>query len=870
MNNAGKDAGKLKSCLKPSLIKDIDGKILGKDGNPLRMPIRNTRSITKKESSKRDKPVVSKQSHVDEGRPIDVENNDVEYTKNHKSNLEGINNGVTSGTKKNGTEIPMFVDSQTLNKDGLGSQPNNGWKDHGIGTMQSTPIPSFAIVVNGTNTMRNTLKLNFRAMNNPNKVENSDFVLPIVAIQAMKHMFKNTLIMSDDDGVFYFKFTSAKGLEQVLEQGLWLIRNIPFILTKWTPNLSLSKDKDTKVPGRIGFARALIEVGVDKELKQAVTMVIPKGEEESAGNLDSKRRLLRAELGLHKQMVRGYPWILLRDFNVALNLEDNHSGSSSLNSTMMEFKDYVADIEVMDINCPGLHFTKFLDVLAANWNVDVSGHHMFQITAKLKALKKPLRKLVHDQGNLHDRVNKLTHELDEVQKALDLNPTDQQLREEEAIYVQAFNEAKVDEEFLDQTCSNMVQNVTDVEIKAAMFSIGDDKILKEINHTFIALIPKVSNPHRINDYRPISCCNVIYKCISKILTDRIIKGIKEVVSDNQSAFMPGRHISNNILITQELMHGYHWDKGPPRCAFKIDIQKAYDTVDWRFLGVILKWFGKLGLRQGDPLLAYLFTLVMEVLTLILKKHVRASESFRGDVDSARVIMESLEEFKRASSLVPSLPKSTAYFCNVVNHVKIAILNIIPFYEGKLPVIYLGVPLISTRLFNRDCKFLVEKAKNRIGDWKNKSLSFAGRVQLCKSVISSMHVYWASVLMIPTGILLDIEQLIHGFLWCNGELKHGKAKIGNGHGISAWFDVWCEECPLICYLSHRDISREGFNLKTTIGDLVSNEGWNWPQSWLLKAPTLGQIPTPLLAANMEDTQWWRNSNGVLSKFSVKAA
>ncbi|GKE70379.1 hypothetical protein Tco_1528451, partial [Tanacetum coccineum] len=93
---------------------------------------------------------------------------------------------------------------------------------------------------------------------------------------------------------------------------------------------------------------------------------------------------------------------------------------------------------------------------------------------------------------------------------------------------------------------------------------------------------------------------------------------------------------------------------------------------------------------------------------------------RSDVAFARVIMDSLDEFKAASGLVPS----------------------------KLPVKYLGVPLISSRLLNRDCKFLVESAKNRIGDWKNKSLSFAGRLQLCKSVISSMQVYWASVLAIP--------------------------------------------------------------------------------------------------------------------------
>ncbi|XP_071714639.1 uncharacterized protein [Rutidosis leptorrhynchoides] len=165
-----------------------------------------------------------------------------------------------------------------------------------------------------------------------------------------------------------------------------------------------------------------------------------------------------------------------------------------------------------------------------------------------------------------------------------------------------------------EMATNMVSPVTDVKVKDAIFGIGDDKasapdgytstifkkswdivgrdvyhavkeffcngqLLKEINHTIITLLPKVESPSKVNDCRPISYCNVIYKCISKIITNKIKGALDVIICDNQSAFVSGRRISDNILLTQKIMRNYQLDRGTLRCAFKVDNQKAYDTVD---------------------------------------------------------------------------------------------------------------------------------------------------------------------------------------------------------------------------------------------------------------------------------------------------
>jgi len=106
------------------------------------------------------------------------------------------------------------------------------------------------------------------------------------------------------------------------------------------------------------------------------------------------------------------------------------------------------------------------------------------------------------------------------------------------------------------------------------------KMLKQMNRTFITLIPKRSNPSETSHYRPISLCNTVYMTISKIMVNWLRPLLNNLVSPLQSAFISGRSIHENILLKHEIMHKYRKFTGKTAwVALKPDMEKAYDTID---------------------------------------------------------------------------------------------------------------------------------------------------------------------------------------------------------------------------------------------------------------------------------------------------
>ena len=308
-----------------------------------------------------------------------------------------------------------------------------------------------------------------------------------------------------------------------------------------------------------------------------------------------------------------------------------------------------------------------------------------------------------------------------------------------------------------------------------------------LNSTNIVLILKTQGPETIGSYRPISLCNSVYKIVSKIFVGRIRPLLDQLISLCQTAFVPGRRGVDNAIVVQEIIHTMGRAKG--KCgymALKIDLEKAYDKLEWGFIRSMLIRYnfpdnlndiimscissvstsllfngGSLesfkpsrGIRQGDSLSPYIFILCMEFLGQLIQEKceakvwcpVKASKSGlsfshfffvddlvlfpKANAVNCNAIREVIDTFCKCSGQTVSDSKSRVYFSpNIDQDDKEALSDILGFHQTEYLGKYLGFPIKHQGNNKQDFGFVLDRVKSKLAGWKANLFSLAGRAVL---------------------------------------------------------------------------------------------------------------------------------------------
>ncbi|XP_059295494.1 uncharacterized protein LOC132048826 [Lycium ferocissimum] len=348
---------------------------------------------------------------------------------------------------------------------------------------------------------------------------------------------------------------------------------------------------------------------------------------------------------------------------------------------------------------------------------------------------------------------------------------------------------------------------------------------KSITHINLVLLPKKSFINTFSDLRPISLSNFINKVISRVIHDKLESVLPSLISANQSGFLKGRNIIENVLLTQELVAHIRKRGKPANVIIKLDMEKAYDRFSWRFLIQVIRRMGftDIGVKQGDPLSPALFILTAEVLSISLNT-LFDNSMFRGygmpkwsaklnhlsyaddtiifasaKKESLQMNMGVLHAYEKGSGQKINTDKSAFYIhAKVATELSQDVHQISGFHRGEFPFTYLGCPIFHARRQKLFYKDMLKKVRDKLQAWKGKLLSFGGKVVLITSVLQSIPIYLLSAMVPPKCVIKELHKLFNRFFWQTKEDGRSKCwsewekmcfpKKEGGVGFRSLFDI----------------------------------------------------------------------------------
>uniref|UniRef100_A0A8I6Y3E3 Reverse transcriptase domain-containing protein n=1 Tax=Hordeum vulgare subsp. vulgare TaxID=112509 RepID=A0A8I6Y3E3_HORVV len=346
----------------------------------------------------------------------------------------------------------------------------------------------------------------------------------------------------------------------------------------------------------------------------------------------------------------------------------------------------------------------------------------------------------------------------------------------------------------------------DMVCDAVRSFLGGDAIREGFCDSVIVLIPKVSNAKHLSKFRPISLCNVLYKIASKVVANRLKLVLPDITSEFQSAFVPGRLITDSALIAFECIHSIRRQSGrQPFFALKLDLLKAYDRIEWEYLHACLlrlgfaeAWVNSVmrcvtstryavrvngeltspvvpsrGIRQGDPISPYLFVLCTEGLSCLMQQKeglgvlqgirngrqgpsishlLFADDSIffaRSDHRTVQALKSFINSYCHASGQKVNLQKSSIFFGHSCPPtIKAEVMHQLEVTNEGMQDFYLGMPTAVARASTSSFNFLTDRVWQSVTSNTGRPLSRAGKEIWLKAVVQAIPNYIMSCFQVP--------------------------------------------------------------------------------------------------------------------------